>query len=276
MKRTGKNMKSVFTAILLTLLLLSVTACGKTQQPDDVTPANNNDTIQTDHNDAIETDNNDAVPSDNTVMAGDVELTLQAVELNERIGLMRRTFVAAGEWEQIEELFGNALNRIEPEQQDGKTVVTQIQTAFYKEENEIWKFSCNVHGEGAEYTFEEMTTELIEDKTFTTATADGRQATVILTPYAAWIRADGAWMDMADAYQFTAELSDGSEQEIAILPLARSRKAREQTLKELPYLGDGYKTGEELTDESGNAIGGRFLFYEQIAPNEVTDVHIYM
>lgn len=273
MKKTGKNKKSVCNALLLILLLLSVAACGKTQQPDD-TVREDNHAVQPD--DTIQTDHSDAVSSGNTVMAGDVELTLQAVELNENIGLMRRTFVATGEWEQIEELFGNALNMSEPEQQDGKTIVTQTQTAFYKEENEIWKFSCNVHGEGAEYTFEKMATDLIEDKTFTTATDDGRQATVILTPYAAWIQTDGAWMDMADAYQFAAELTDGSEQEIAILPIARSRKAREQTLKELPYMGDGYKTGEELTDENGDAIGGRFIFYEQIALDEMTDVHIYI
>lgn len=264
---------------LLVCLLLSVslTACGKVQPQDNFVQteqdisAGPDDSMQADT--SVQETPAPSDRSDNTIQAGDVELTLCSVEINERIGLMRRTFAASGDQEQIEALFGNALNRTDPAQQDGKTI--SIQTAFYKEESEIWKFSCNLQGEDTEYTFREMTTESIADQSFTAATSGGRQATVILTPYAAWIRTDGAWMDMADAYQFTAVLSDGSEQEIAILPLARSRQARERTLKELPYLGDGYKTGEELTDESGDAVGGRFIFYEQISPEEITDVHIY-
>ena len=84
-----------------------------------------------------------------------------------------------------------------------------------------------------------------------------------------------AWMVMSEAYQFTAELADGSEDEIVILPLTRSRQARSQEMKELPYLGDGYVFGEELQDENGDTRGGRFIFWEEVSLDDVVDVHIY-
>ena len=115
----------------------------------------------------------------------------------------------------------------------------------------------------------------MEQKEFTASTDSGNQTDLILTPYGVWIQSVDNWMVMSEAYQFTAELADGGEDEIVILPLTRSRQARSQEMKELPYLGDGYVLGEELQDENGDTRGGRFIFFEEVSLDDVVDVHIY-
>lgn len=204
-------------------------------------------------------------------MIQDVAVRLLSVEADENIGLMRRTFEAYGDQAAIERIFRGSNTVMEKDAQK----VTVTETAFFNSVDEVWKLSCLLDGEGAEYTFEEGQITAMEQKEFTAATDSGNQAEVILTPYGVWIQSVDNWMVMSEAYQFTAELADGSEDEIVILPLTRSRQARSQEMKELPYLGDGYVLGEELQDENGDARGGRFIFFEEVSLDDVVDVHIY-
>lgn len=145
---------------------------------------------------------------------------------------MRRTFTVTGDAKQAQELFAPTL--AESSQEGEKTVITEI--AFYNAPEELWKLSCNLAGEGAEYTLPEIQVDAIADKEFEVNTAKGETAKVILTPYAAWIQSNGAWMQKEDAYQFAAVFADGEEEEIAVLPVSRSKKAREKELQELPFL----------------------------------------
>ena len=208
---------------------------------------------------------------DDAVMIQDVAVRLLSVEADENIGLMRRTFEAYGDQAVIEKIFRGSNTVMEKDEQK----VTVTETAFFNSVDEVWKLSCLLDGEGAEYTFEEGQITAMEQKEFTAATDSGNQAEVILTPYGVWIQSVDNWMVMSEAYQFTAELADGSEDEIVILPLTRSRQARSPEMKELPYLGDGYVLGEELQDENGDTRGGRFIFFEEVSLDDVVDVHIY-
>lgn len=210
------------------------------------------------------------IPED-AVMIQDVAVRLLSVEADENIGLMRRTFEAYGDQAAIEKIFRGSNTVMEKDAQK----VTVTETAFFNSVDEVWKLSCLLDGEGAEYTFEEGQLTAMKQKEFTASTDSGNQADVILTPYGVWIQSADNWMVMSEAYQFTAELADGSEDEIVILPLTRSRQARSQEMKELPYLGDGYVLGEELQDENGDTQGGRFIFWEEVSLDDVVDVHIY-
>lgn len=234
-----RKITRVIGSVLILLSLLSVTACGKEDK--------------------------------NAVAVGELKVSLQKVEANEKIGLMRRTFTVTGDAKQAQELFAPTL--AESSQEGEKTVITEI--AFYNAPEELWKLSCNLAGEGAEYTLPEIQVDAIVDKEFEVSTAKGETAKVILTPYAAWIQSNGAWMQKEDAYQFAAVFADGEEEEIAVLPVSRSKKAREKELRELPFFGEGYRIGQELLDENGEAAGGKFIFWEEEALDAVDSVCIY-
>lgn len=212
------------------------------------------------------------IPED-AVRIHEVGVRLLNVEENESILLMRRTFEAYGDQRTIEKIFRGSNVVMEKDENEQKVIVTE--TAFFTSEDEVWKLSCLLDGEGEEYTFEKGQVTPIEQKEFLVSTESGDEAVVILTPYGVWIQATDNWMAMSEAYQFTAELTDGSEEEIAILPLARSRQARSQEMKELPGLGDGYVMGEELQNENGDSMGGRFIFWEEISLDDIVDIHIY-
>ena len=82
-------------------------------------------------------------------------------------------------------------------------------------------------------------------------------------------------MQKEDAYQFAAVFADGEEEEIAVLPVSRSKKAREKELRELRFFGEGYRIGQELLYENGEAAGGKFIFWEEEALDAVDSVCIY-
>lgn len=145
------------------------------------------------------------IPED-AVMIQDVAVRLLSVEANENIGLMRRTFEAYGDQAVIEKIFRGSNTVMEKDAQK----VTVTETAFFNNSDEIWKLSCLLDGEGAEYTFEEGQMTAMEQKEFTASTDSGNQADVILTPYGVWIQSVDNWMVMSEAYQFTAGTGDKS------------------------------------------------------------------
>ncbi len=295
-----KHVKGLMIAASLLMLMLLMSACGKaeadlpgtetevevqeeqTQEKledpsvtgkEETTEQEKEDTAEAGEDSETSANSETTEIPDDAVMIQDVAVRLLSVEADENIGLMRRTFEAYGDQAVIEKIFRGSNVVMEKDENEHKVIVTE--TAFFTSEDEVWKLSCLLDGEGEEYTFEKGQVTPIEQKEFLVSTESGDEAVVILTPYGVWIQATDNWMAMSEAYQFTAELADGSENEIVILPLTRSRQARSQEMKELPYLGDGYVLGEELQDENGDTRGGRFIFFEEVSLDDVVDVHIY-
>lgn len=295
-----KHVKGLMIAASLLMLMLLMSACGKaeadlpgtetevevqeeqTQEKlEDPSVTGKEETTEQEKEDTAEagedseTSANSETPDipEDAVRIHEVGVRLLNVEENESILLMRRTFEAYGDQKKIEKIFRGSNVVMEKDENEHKVIVTE--TAFFTSEDEVWKLSCLLDGEGEEYTFEKGQVTPIEQKEFLVSTESGDEAVVILTPYGVWIQATDNWMAMSEAYQFTAELADGSENEIVILPLTRSRQARSQEMKELPYLGDGYVLGEELQNQKGDSMGGRFIFWEEISLDDIVDIHIY-
>ena len=99
---------------------------------------------------------------DDAVMIQDVAVRLLSVEADENIGLMRRTFEAYGDQAVIEKIFRGSNTVMEKDEQK----VTVTETAFFNSVDEVWKLSCLLDGEGAEYTFEEGQITAMEQKEF--------------------------------------------------------------------------------------------------------------
>ena len=89
---------------------------------------------------------------DDAVMIQDVAVRLLSVEADENIGLMRRTFEAYGDQKKIEKIFRGSNVAMEKDEYEQKVIVTE--TAFFNSVDEVWKLSCLLDGEGAEYTIE--------------------------------------------------------------------------------------------------------------------------
>ena len=107
------------------------------------------------------------------------------------------------------------------------------------------------------------------------AESDGKQVSVLVTPYAVSINGEEGWIQEKKLYQIVAVMKDESQQEIYTLPFRKDKKMEERELLSLPYLGDGFLIGEEIKSENGVATGGRLILNQEIDPEQIIKVYIY-
>jgi hypothetical protein len=204
-------------------------------------------------------------------------VSLEEIEINKDIQFMKRVFCITGK-DNVEDEF---LNRIFPanlatitvdRQSDKEVTITEVQ--FYENEEDWWKIQCSNGGNWEEYILDNMETDESSEKTFT-CDCEGKEISVVITPYAVSVSGEEEWMQEKKLYQFIAVLDDGSQQEIYVLPFNKSKKMEERELLSLPYLGDGFRIGEEVKNKEGNITGGKLIFSEEVDIDKISDVYVY-
>lgn len=213
----------------------------------------------------------------NSVQIDEKTVSLEKIEINDSIRSMKRVFNVTGKEPIGEDFLDNifpvnlATNKIE--WINDKTVsVTEMR--FYENEEEWWKLQCGSGEKAEEYTFQPVENTGDAAKEFLTD-FDERQVSVVIVPYAVSINCEEDWMQEKKLYQVVAVLEDGSQMEICTLPFDKSKKMEERELLSLPYLGEGFRIGEEIKNDAGNATGGKLIFSEEIDIDKITDVYIY-
>lgn len=214
---------------------------------------------------------------DNVVQIGETAVNLNRIEVNEAIGTVRREFHVSGKLAVSDDF----LNNVFPEnlltvsierENDNNVIITE--TRFYESQEEWWQIDYNLGGSFEEYTFAAVEPERSTAKEFS-AESDGKQVSVLVTPYAVSINGEEGWIQEKKLYQIVAVMKDESQQEIYTLPFRKDKKMEERELLSLPYLGDGFLIGEEIKSENGVATGGRLILNQEIDPEQIIKVYIY-
>lgn len=214
---------------------------------------------------------------ENTIQIDEKTVSLEKVEINDSMHFMKRVFTITGK-EPIEESFLDNIFPVnlvtnEIEWINDKTVsVTEMR--FYEDEEECWKVQYGSGEEMEEYAFQKMEATGDAAKELT-VDFEGKQISVAVVPYAVSINCEEEWMEEKKLYQVTAVLEDGSQQEICTLPFNKGKKMEERELLSLPYLGDGFRIGEEIKNDDGSVTGGKLIFWEAVDVDKVVDAYIY-
>lgn len=213
----------------------------------------------------------------NSIQIDEKAISLEKIEINDSMHSMKRVFTITGKEPIGEDFLDNIfpVNLVTNEIKwiNDKTVsVTEM--GFYENEEECWKVQYGSGEEIEEYAFQKMETtgeaakELLVD-------FEGKQISVVIVPYAVSINCEEEWMEEKKLYQVTAVLEDGSQQEVCTLPFNKGKKMEERELLSLPYLGDGFRIGEEIKNDDGSVTGGKLIFWEAIDTDKIVDVYIY-
>lgn len=204
-------------------------------------------------------------------------VSLEQIEVNDNIHSMKRVFLVTGR-ETIEEDFLNEMFSANAATNEIKWIndqtVSITEMKFYDEEEEWWKLEYGNGEQLEEYSFEPSEERGGDAKEFF-IDFEGKQISVTFAPYAVSINCEEDWMQERQLYQVVAIMEDGSQQEIFTLPVNRSKKMEERELLSLPYLGDSFRIGEEITNADGKATGCKLILRNEIDVDKITDVFIY-
>ncbi len=217
------------------------------------------------------------VSKNNEIQIEGKTVRIEQIEVNEEIRTVKRIFNISGK----EEIDKNFLNNLFPENlltvrwewKNNKNVIV-TEAKFYENEDEWWKIQYNREGNFEEYIFDTMETKKSEEKEFFIE-CDGKQVFVVVTPNAISVNGEEGWMQEKKLYQVVAVMEDGDQQEIYTLPFQKNKKMEERELLILPYLGDGFRIGEEIKNENGIITGGKLILNQDIHIDSIADVYIY-